>query len=40
MAEFIAVNMREKTGNEDFKAACRGSQGLAFFFFSILGCEQ
>lgn len=26
MAELVAVNMRKKTGNEDLKLACRGSQ--------------
>lgn len=26
MAELVAVNMRKKTGNEDFELACRGSQ--------------
>lgn len=43
MVQFIAVSMKEKTGNEDFKAACRVSQEPGFFgfgFFFILSCEQ
>lgn len=40
MAELIAVNMKEKTGYENFKATRRGSQEFFFSSLSVLGCEQ
>lgn len=35
MVQLIAVSMKEKTGNEDFKAACRVSQEPRLVFFSF-----
>lgn len=32
MVQFIAVSMKEKTGNEDFNAPCRVSHKSLFFF--------